>query len=881
MKTRLPRLFLGLLGAAALCATSTSAGTFKRITIDGSFEDWAGVPPAVVDAEDAPGQFDLKEVYVANDDQYLYVRIKIHAEADYGAFHHHVLIDADASTATGHPRLNVGSELMIEDGAAYQQKNGGFNEGNASALDWAAAPAGQVTEFEARISRGVLDAEGLPVMVNDSLALAFEAQNGSWATVDQAPDTEGVFYDMAPTPGKATGSTTLISLSGTDWRYNDSGSSLGTDWLLAEFDDSSWGSGLGAFGFATASGVYPAVQTPLSQGRTTYYLRVPFTWDFDSYGIALAADAYLSDGAVIYLNGAEVKRIRMPAGPVNSSTQATGGPAVPGSAEKLSLPSAPLVVGANVLEVEVHQAAATPAELVFGLQLEASDSLPPSIEDPSQPADRTVVEGSSTSFSAGSILGTVPMSFQWFKDGVAIEGATSATLTIAEVLFGDAGKYHVDISNATGTTISSRAAQLLTTADPVSFPNAGEPADRTIVEGESTTLSVQVAGSPAFTFQWFKNGTAIEGATTAELTLGNAALSDSGDYWLVVSNRVNQVVSRTAKVNVVRDSTGPQVVQVAGSATKVVVEFSEPLDEASANAAASYSLTGGAKVQSASLDTADSRTVTLRTSALTFGQVYTLGASGVKDRFGNASSGQAPFRATILIDGDFGDWTGIDPLATESQDTPEGLEFKDIYVASDDQYLYVRFNFYAEIGQLPVDHYFHIFADADNDIATGMGQAGLGSELMIENSNGYQQKNGQFNEGGITGLDFALAPQSGSADFECRISRNARYETDGERLFNGDTVALALQLISNTWALVDTAPLLGPVVHTFAEMPPMNPGPLRVQASPGGIEISWTGPGTLESKDSLGTAAWTTVPNATSPYQVSPTGQQRFYRLRL
>jgi hypothetical protein len=130
-------------------------------------------------------------------------------------------------------------------------------------------------------------------------------------------------------------------------------------------------------------------------------------------------------------------------------------------------------------------------------------------------------------------------------------------------------------------------------------------------------------------------------------------------------------------------------------------------------------------------------------------------------------------------------------------------------------------------------------------------------------------------------MDFLLAPQSGSADFECRISRNARYESNGERLFNGETVALALQLISNTWSLMDTAPLLGPVVHTLAEAPPASPGPLRVQASSGQIVISWTGPGILESRDSLGSGVWTRVTNGTSPYQASPAGQQRFYRLSL
>ena len=875
---------LSVLCAAALCTGNSSAGQFKRITIDGSFDDWAGVAPAYLDVEDAVGQFDFNEVYVANDDQYLYVRVKLHAQADYGTFHHHVLIDADADSATGHPRLAVGSELMIEDGSGYQQKNGGFNEGGATDLDWASAPAGQITEFEARISRSVLDAEGMPVLVNPSIALVVESQDSNWATTDVAPDAEGLFYDFAETPPKATSSTTIVSLTDAVWRYNDAGADLGTDWRAIEYDDTQagWSSGAALFGFGVADGVYPnAVQSSMTPGSTTYYLRVPFTWDFDSLGIAFAGDGYLSDGAVFYLNGVEVRRVRMPAGQVEFSMPATGGPAVAGEAETLALPSAALVVGANVLAVELHQAAATPGELAFGLNLLATDSLPPAIEDAAQPADRSIVEGESTSFTAGNVFGTTPLAYQWFKDDVAIDGATNAILTIPVVLFSDAGQYRVEISNATGVTAASRAAELATTAVPVSVVDPSQPADRTITEGETTTLSVAAAGSPVHSYQWFKNGAPIEGAMTAEFTITNAVLADTGDYWIAVSNRVNGVVSRTARVNVVSDTTAPAFARVSGSATKVIAEFSEPLTEASANSAASYSLTGGAQVQAAVLDPADRRTVTLTTSPLTFGANYTLGASGVEDLFGNSGNPTATFRATILIDGDFSDWEGITPLATEFQNSDEGLEFKEIFAADDENYLYLRFSFYADVGQLPVDRYFHIFSDTDNDLATGFPTVGLGSEMMIENGNGYQQKNGQFNEGGLVDMDFLLAPEGSSSEFECRISRKTTYESDGERVYSGDSVGLAVELISNAWSSMDSAPSEGPVAYTFTQAAVITPGPLSVQLSGGNIQLTWTGAGVLESKDDLGSGAWTTVSNATSPFSINPDGKQRYFRLRL
>ena len=132
MRCNLTPILSVLASLAWLGTTGSQAGTYKHITIDGSFDDWAGVPIAYTDAEDATGSFDLKDVYIANDENFLYVRATLYAPADYGIFHHHVVIDSDNNAATGSSWLGIGSELMIEDGAGYQQKNGGFNEGDAS-----------------------------------------------------------------------------------------------------------------------------------------------------------------------------------------------------------------------------------------------------------------------------------------------------------------------------------------------------------------------------------------------------------------------------------------------------------------------------------------------------------------------------------------------------------------------------------------------------------------------------------------------------------------------------------------------------------------------------------------------------------------------------
>jgi hypothetical protein len=83
----------------------------------------------------------------------------------------------------------------------------------------------------------------------------------------------------------------------------------------------------------------------------------------------LTLDLAVDDGAVVYLNGTEVYRHNLAAGPVGFGTLAS---AVVGDAPLLSgieIPSGALVAGRNVLAVEVHQAAEVDSGMVFGAGL--------------------------------------------------------------------------------------------------------------------------------------------------------------------------------------------------------------------------------------------------------------------------------------------------------------------------------------------------------------------------------------------------------------------------------------------------------------------------------------------------------------------------------
>lgn len=72
-----------------------------------------------------------------------------------------------------------------------------------------------------------------------------------------------------------------------------------------------------------------------------------------------------------------------------------------------------------------------------------------------------------------------------------------------------------------------------------------QPADATSVQGQSATFTTAASGA-GVGFQWFAGDTAIAGATTANLTLANLALSQAGGYKVVASNTGGSVTSRVA-----------------------------------------------------------------------------------------------------------------------------------------------------------------------------------------------------------------------------------------------------------------------------------------------------------------------------------------------
>ena len=75
------------------------------------------------------------------------------------------------------------------------------------------------------------------------------------------------------------------------------------------------------------------------------------------------------------------------------------------------------------------------------------------------PSNQVGYWGKSATFTA-SVMNLSPAAYQWFKDSLAISGATDATLVLTNLQSTNAGSYTVSVSSVGGNTINSAPANL-------------------------------------------------------------------------------------------------------------------------------------------------------------------------------------------------------------------------------------------------------------------------------------------------------------------------------------------------------------------------------------------------------------------------------------
>ena len=257
------------------------------------------------------------------------------------------------------------------------------------------------------------------------------------------------------------------------------------------------------------------------------------------------------------------------------------------------------------------------------------------------PTTVSVLVGQTATFSV-SASGSLPLSFQWRRSGVAIDGATRASYTTPATVLGDNGAvFDVVVTNVAGSVTSPTFTLNVTVlAQPPSVVTP--PQSLTVRAGDAATFTVTATGTAPLSFQWLRNGSAIAGAQASTYTVSSAVLSDSGALFsVVVTNAAGSVTSGAATLTVLPQAAIALFAGNVGGAgsldgTGVAARFAGP---------SSVAIDNGGTVYVADTNSNTIRKITAAGVVTTF--AGSPGVRGSADGAGSAASFDVPIGVAV------------------------------------------------------------------------------------------------------------------------------------------------------------------------------------------------------------------------------------------
>lgn len=251
--------------------------------------------------------------------------------------------------------------------------------------------------------------------------------------------------------------------AGEEWNYLDDGSSLdGTDWTKASYSVDTWNQGAGPLGYGNS------VSTDLSYGPDpnnkyiTYYFRRNLTVDINNLPDSIELGLLRDDGAIVYINGKEIRRDNLPSGPINYKTISET--IVSGADENkyftTNIYKSDFVNGVNTIAVEVHNRDSISSDISFDMYMKKAPVINPvamGCEGGNNAHIACFTSIAPTAQTSNLIYPGGSHRFQWlFAQGTpySIGGGTVAgnhDFTAYVGLEGSSRKGHVSINHENGT----------------------------------------------------------------------------------------------------------------------------------------------------------------------------------------------------------------------------------------------------------------------------------------------------------------------------------------------------------------------------------------------------------------------------------------------
>ena len=181
------------------------------------------------------------------------------------------------------------------------------------------------------------------------------------------------------TVAHALPTTNLVLAIDGPWRYSAANVDA-EDWTSPGYDDSAWAGPSNSLFFIETNPLIPAANNtslpPRSGGGPLpcYYFRTAISVTNAEQAVSLNVSHLVDDGAIFYLNGVEIQRVRMATGTVVNSTEAYTSPPSSDATNRETfcvvrgLRSA-LQEGTNVIAARVHQQGTNSSDVIFGAQV--------------------------------------------------------------------------------------------------------------------------------------------------------------------------------------------------------------------------------------------------------------------------------------------------------------------------------------------------------------------------------------------------------------------------------------------------------------------------------------------------------------------------------